>query len=763
MSQNYIWLFGENLGATSSNNSYYFWKNVVNKRDGIDKYIVLEKNEVNKKAYSTLTKDEKEFVVWKNSIKHFFLYFNADLFFVTLSYKDITPTKLIAYPVSFTIEKPLIYLQHGTLAIKQIGYKGWGYNNNFFRFCYYNKNIKEVFKEKNNFQDYQMYYAEYHPRYKELVKQHLEYQKSKKSESKNILWFLTWREYLEDESLAKPLIDSMRGFLSSEKLAKYLAKTKSTLTVCLHQFFSEDKIAVVKECITTERIKFVHSDKVDVLKELATNDVLITDYSSVGFDFTFLDKPVILYQPDREEYLSTRELYCTLEEIEKASFTSADDVINLIVNESYGVNHFFRDNLPDKIDYNYVLEGKHIDKMYDDFANMQKNKITFVGYNFYGVGGTVFATRALAEALLEKNYMVELLSVRRTCNAENMPYGLQLTSLYNSNSRSITEKFKRRVFRFKGLYGHLKYDCAKRHISPYAGMAMRRKIKTIKSRTLVSTRESLHLFLNDATSKYIKNKVYFFHTAATAVEDLYPTVMDKLKHINIGKAVFVTEENRQQYKELTGFDNYDDYIVLGNTLESNRSVSREDIIKKAKQKSEKNDGVFRGIYLVRISRDRIEDLENLLGFARFLKENGINDIVIDIYGDGDYSDEFLLKIREEKLDRYINCCGKTNNIKKEFEKHDAVVDFTLNHSFGMPYIEAVLNGKMVFCADNTGSREVLKGIDGCIYHSYDDLLQKIRSFPNITYKQLLDNYDKVSSVYSREVLAKNFIDFIDKK
>ena len=41
MGRNFIWLFGENLAATSNNNSYYFWKQVVRRRDGIDKYIAV--------------------------------------------------------------------------------------------------------------------------------------------------------------------------------------------------------------------------------------------------------------------------------------------------------------------------------------------------------------------------------------------------------------------------------------------------------------------------------------------------------------------------------------------------------------------------------------------------------------------------------------------------------------------------------------------------------------------------------------------------
>ena len=52
--------------------------------------------------------------------------------------------------------------------------------------------------------------------------------------------------------------------------------------------------------------------------------------------------------------------------------------------------------------------------MYDDIAEMQRNKITFIGYNFFGIGGTVYATKSLAEGLLEQKYLVELLSLKNS-------------------------------------------------------------------------------------------------------------------------------------------------------------------------------------------------------------------------------------------------------------------------------------------------------------------------------------------------------------
>lgn len=766
MGRNFIWLFGENLAATSNNNSYYFWKQVVRRRDGIDKYIVLEKNAANKETYASLSDKEKSFVVWKNTVKHFKIYLNADMYFVSLSYKDITPTKLGFFKTDFFIEKPLIYLQHGTLGIKAIEYKGYGYNNNMFRFLYYNKNIKPTLMDYNKFKDYQLYYGIYPPRYIELVKRHKAYH-AQPHNGKNILWFMTWREYLGDNYMTQMLMHQIKGVLSSQKLADYLDKTNSVFTVCLHQFFDEEKIEEFKECAKTDRIKFIHSHKTDVLDELAKNDVLITDYSSVGFDFTVLNKPVILYQPDLKNYLAKRNLYCEVEELEQCSYTKARQLVDAIADETYTINPFFKSRLPEEIDYDFIESGAHIDRMYEEFSSIQKNKVTFLGYNFYGVGGTVFATRSLAEALLEKNYLVELLSLKCTAKPKEMPYGLQLTALYKANSRRKIELLKRGFFRWKGLYGHLDCDCSRQNLSPYAGMAMRKKLENINSKTVISTRESLHLFLNDATSEKIEEKIYFFHCTAALVNELFPDIVNKMEKIDIGKAVFVSEENRQLYLDKFNFKNYKDYIVLGNTLESSRSVAREDIGAEEEDDNKKKVDVperdyFLGMYLLRISHEREADINNLIGFAKYLKEQNVDDIVIDVYGTGDYLNEFLDKIFDNEVEDYICYCGETSNPKNQMKNHDAVVDFTLNHSFGMPYIEAILNGKMVYCTENTGSREVLNGIDGCIYTSYEDLLNKIRKFPEVTDDQLRDNYDKISKVYSREVLGEKFVEFLKK-
>ena len=70
MKKNFIWLFGENVGCTANNNSFYFWKQSVSKKDDIDKYFVMSKNQNNLSVYNC---------VLLSSISHIFF-----IFFVSL-------------------------------------------------------------------------------------------------------------------------------------------------------------------------------------------------------------------------------------------------------------------------------------------------------------------------------------------------------------------------------------------------------------------------------------------------------------------------------------------------------------------------------------------------------------------------------------------------------------------------------------------------------------------------------------------------------
>lgn len=748
---NYIWLFGENVGETANNNSFYFWKHSVEKyKDDIEKYFVVKKNKKNIEIYKTLTNEQKKYIIWKNSLKHYRIFKRADMYYVSLSYRDIIPENKLWNQFKFKIKKPVIYLQHGTLLMKKLGYKGNSYNNSLFRFIYYNKFIKEKFIEENDFRDYQLYYGIFHPRYKELARLQLAL---KQEDQKQILWFLTWREYLGKNSQSELLIRKIKHILKNEKLNEYLNKNNIKLKIYLHQFFNNEIANVIKE-FGLKNIEIADKNT-DLMQEIVKSNLLITDYSSLAFDFTILNKPVILFQPDLEEYMAKREFYCDVEEMSKYAISNSNRLIEEIVGEKYTINEFIRKRCPDEINLKEISEGKYIDRMYEDFRIIQENKITFLGYNFYGVGGTVSATKALAEGLLEKRYLVELISIKRTSKPKEFPYALMNSFMYNAATKRILPKIKMNIVPNKYM-SYLKNDSLSQIIKPYAPYKLTKILKTLKSNTVISTRESLHLFLLEANSEKIKNKVYYFHCHASLIDELFPSLMEQLKERKIDKAAFVTEKNKQEIEKKFNYSNYNSYWISGNTLERKNCVELEDI------EAVKEKKIYKAIYLLRVSKERKDDIDNLIGFAKYLKENNVTNVIIDVFGDGTYVDQFLDILEAEDLMDFIHYRGKTKEPAEEIRKHDLVIDFSKNQSFGMTYLEGILNGKMVYCMRNVGSEEVMKDIDNCFIESYEDLLNKINNIPKIPKETLKENYIKIWNRYSRKKLADDFIQFLEK-
>ena len=747
---NYIWLFGENEAKTANNNSFYFWKYAVNIRDDVEKYLILEKNKNNKKVYSKLSGHEKKFVLWKNSYKHYSKFFNADLFFVSYSYTDIQPDKFLWREMAMQLKKPYIHLQTGFAGIKAIYEEGFGYNNNILRFFVYNREMIDTLKKENNFKDYQLLYTPYQPKFGELIRKNDE-----NKDETQIFWFLTSREYFKKNMDTKSFVKYVKRVVEDKDLIGYLKENDLTLKICTHVFFEDFVFEEIKKYVNGREIQITRQTDTDMFEEISQSKYLITDFSSLIYDFAFLDKASLIFQPDTEIFNYLRETYYNKRQLNDKIIRTPKELISQIINENYEILDYFKKGIDKNADFDYLRKDKHMIDFYDYFYNLQHNKITFIGYNFYGIGGTVNATMALAESLLKKGCFVELISLKKLTDIRHVPpYGLNIQFIQWDASGSVREKLQRGMHRDAKNYSHLENDFGRKYLHPFVGYRLDELMKTIRTNTLVSTRESLHLFLNDCTSENVKNRVYFFHTIADVVDDVFPGLMDKLKELQLEKAVFITEKNRIALKEKFDFDNYDSYVELGNTLIESKIIKRKDIAPVGKKEK------YCAIYLVRVSKERKRDIENMIEFAKYVKNSNIENIELDVFGDGDYVDEFIDLIKSNDLSDIIHYKLSTENPIDEIRSHDFMIDFSLNHSFGMTYIEAILNGKKVFCMENPGSLEVMEGISNSYIESYEWLCNQISRIDQISAEELQYNYDKIQEKYSQETVADKFMNFI---
>ena len=118
-----------------------------------------------------------------------------------------------------------------------------------------------------------------------------------------ILIMPTWRMYIPDENsfLESEYYRQWNQILESQQLADYLEN--HDLTILFYPHYGVQKFLHLFHPISDRFIlaDFSHFDVQTLLKE---SRLLVTDYSSVFFDFAYMRKPVIYFQFDQDEFFS---------------------------------------------------------------------------------------------------------------------------------------------------------------------------------------------------------------------------------------------------------------------------------------------------------------------------------------------------------------------------------------------------------------------------------------------------------------------------
>jgi CDP-glycerol glycerophosphotransferase len=125
-------------------------------------------------------------------------------------------------------------------------------------------------------------------------------------------------------------IFSTKGPFTKEDLIKLNEFCKENNTVLLIKGHFKEEIIEFKNL---ENIKEVRKDS-DTQELLFITDILITDYSTIFHDFLLLNRPILLYTYDYDEYVSKRGIYYdSLEEIAPGPFVyNINDLIEALKN-----------------------------------------------------------------------------------------------------------------------------------------------------------------------------------------------------------------------------------------------------------------------------------------------------------------------------------------------------------------------------------------------------------------------------------------------
>ncbi len=101
------------------------------------------------------------------------------------------------------------------------------------------------------------------------------------------------------------LFEKIKNIMTDPILIKLFEKEKIKLSIYLHQNIQKYSYMFDEYC--SENIKVVKQGGKTVQDLLKESNLLITDYSSVMFDFIYMSKPFISYQFDREDFINSRD------------------------------------------------------------------------------------------------------------------------------------------------------------------------------------------------------------------------------------------------------------------------------------------------------------------------------------------------------------------------------------------------------------------------------------------------------------------------
>lgn len=145
------------------------------------------------------------------------------------------------------------------------------------------------------------------------------------------------------------------GLINDERLLAKMRKKGYTGLFCLHPIFRKQAVDFQKNDVFAINEGFIDYNKV-----FAESSVMVTDYSTIAFDFAYLKKPIVYTQFDKEEFYKTQTYDKGFFEYERDGFgpvcydlDSAVDALIKIIDKD--------------------CENDYIDRVTNFFVNIDKN------------------------------------------------------------------------------------------------------------------------------------------------------------------------------------------------------------------------------------------------------------------------------------------------------------------------------------------------------------------------------------------------------
>lgn len=289
-----IWLISERKDE-AEDNGYHLYKYIRENHPEQKVFYLINKKSP---AYSKIEKYET--IIQYNSLKHYVYYFLSDKHISAFQFFGVPETPFLwKMEEKGWIKKKKVFLQHGVI-------------QGVLPFLFYNRTNYDLFisgaKAEYEYLKANYGYPDENIKYLGLCRfDNLhEYQIKRQ-----IILMPTWRQWIGMTNDDNNVELDYRNFISSEYYKTYNSLINNKK---LHQLLERYNIQFIfyphpemQRFINTfscncKNITIANRKNYNLQELLKESSILITDYSSIAFDFAYMKKPLIYYQFDQEKY-----------------------------------------------------------------------------------------------------------------------------------------------------------------------------------------------------------------------------------------------------------------------------------------------------------------------------------------------------------------------------------------------------------------------------------------------------------------------------
>ncbi|MGO1923786.1 MAG: CDP-glycerol glycerophosphotransferase family protein [Jeotgalicoccus sp.] len=349
------WLVGERYD-TAQDNGYAFYKYLQDNTE-VNAYYTIESGAPD---YDKIKSDPH--VLKFGSVEHFEIAFKAGVLLGTHDLENLLPYK----PARgfFNYEDTVkVFLQHGVLGRKRVEYHKKYYDLPFDLFIVSSEPEKyDVVMKKLGYDDEDVAITGL-ARFDSLPRG---------NKTKDILLMPTWRDWINTDEvfLSSQYFHNYNGLIHNERLIKLLEDNDVQLNFYPHyraQMYFNDEILN-----PSNNIKFIQLGTRTVQELLIDHSLLITDYSSVSFDFTLMNKPVIYYHFDVRKFFRQGKLRPLFHTFIGDIARTEDDLIDLIEQQ---IKLNFQSNHPDISGIFKYQDHHNSARIYDSVKEKIESKV----------------------------------------------------------------------------------------------------------------------------------------------------------------------------------------------------------------------------------------------------------------------------------------------------------------------------------------------------------------------------------------------------